>query len=171
MRRDRSYWSRHVAAWRRSGLSKKAYSEKHRLSYWSVRYKAAQAPSLRRRHGDREVKRESGPGGPPLYHQASVPPPGAGARLRVGAPVAIGLSAAWHGGGPFFGIPGGRQGPDLYDGLADRAAHPALCPRRHRPAELHPAPADSGADLRSPRADAEGHAGGGGQARDDLHGE
>ena len=38
MRQDRSYWSRHVAAWRRSGLSKKAYSEQHQLSYWSIRY-------------------------------------------------------------------------------------------------------------------------------------
>ena len=28
----------HVAAWRRSGLSKKAYSEQHKLSYWSMRY-------------------------------------------------------------------------------------------------------------------------------------
>ena len=38
MRQDRDYWSRHVAAWRRSGLSKKAYSEQHQLSYWSIRY-------------------------------------------------------------------------------------------------------------------------------------
>ncbi|MDE0337817.1 MAG: hypothetical protein OXI80_09115 [Caldilineaceae bacterium] len=38
MRQDRNYWSRHVAAWRRSGLSKKAYSEQHELAYWSMRY-------------------------------------------------------------------------------------------------------------------------------------
>ena len=38
MRQDRDYWSRHVAAWRRSGLSKKAYSEQHKVSYWSMRY-------------------------------------------------------------------------------------------------------------------------------------
>ena len=38
MRRYRSYWSPHVAAWRRSGLSKKAYSEQHELPYWSMRY-------------------------------------------------------------------------------------------------------------------------------------
>ena len=38
MRQDRDHWSRHVAAWRRSGLSKKAYSEQHGLSYWSMRY-------------------------------------------------------------------------------------------------------------------------------------
>ena len=38
MRQDRNYWSRHVAAWQRSGLSKKAYSEQHQLPYWSMRY-------------------------------------------------------------------------------------------------------------------------------------
>ena len=38
MRHDRNHWSRHVAAWRRSGQSKKAYSEEHQLSYWSMRY-------------------------------------------------------------------------------------------------------------------------------------
>ena len=38
MRRDGSYWNRHVAAWRRSGLTKKAYSEQHELPYWSMRY-------------------------------------------------------------------------------------------------------------------------------------
>ena len=38
MRQDRDYWSRHVGAWRRSGLSKKAYSEQHKISYWSMRY-------------------------------------------------------------------------------------------------------------------------------------
>lgn len=38
MRQGRDYWSRQVAAWRRSGQSKKAYCEKHGLSYWSLRY-------------------------------------------------------------------------------------------------------------------------------------
>ena len=38
MRQGREYWSRQVAAWRRSGQSKKAYCEKHGLSYWSLRY-------------------------------------------------------------------------------------------------------------------------------------
>jgi len=37
MRQGREYWSRHVAAWRRSGLTKKAYCEQHGLSYWSLR--------------------------------------------------------------------------------------------------------------------------------------
>ena len=38
MRHGREFWSRHVAKWRRSGLSKKAYSEQHELPYWSMRY-------------------------------------------------------------------------------------------------------------------------------------
>lgn len=38
MRQGREYWSRHVAGWQRSGLSKKAYSERHDLGYWSLRY-------------------------------------------------------------------------------------------------------------------------------------
>ena len=38
MRHGRGFWSRHVAAWRSSGQSKKAYSEQHELSYWSMRY-------------------------------------------------------------------------------------------------------------------------------------
>ena len=42
MRQGRDYWSRQVAAWRRSGQSKKAYCEKHGLSYWSLRYWTAQ---------------------------------------------------------------------------------------------------------------------------------
>ena len=37
MRQDRDYWSRHVEAWRQSGQSRKAYCEKHGLSYWSMR--------------------------------------------------------------------------------------------------------------------------------------
>ena len=37
MRQDRDYWSRHVAAWRQSGQSRKAYCEEHGLSYWSMR--------------------------------------------------------------------------------------------------------------------------------------
>ena len=32
----REYWSRHVAEWRNSGLSRKAYSERHGLPYWSL---------------------------------------------------------------------------------------------------------------------------------------
>jgi len=35
-RRGREYWSRHVAEWRGSGLSKKAYCERHGLPYWSM---------------------------------------------------------------------------------------------------------------------------------------
>ncbi len=42
MRQGRDYWSRQVAAWRRSGQSKKAYCEEHGLSYWSLRYWTAQ---------------------------------------------------------------------------------------------------------------------------------
>ena len=42
MRQGRDYWSRQVAGWRRSGQSKKAYCEKHGLSYWSLRYWTAQ---------------------------------------------------------------------------------------------------------------------------------
>ena len=38
MRHGREFWSRHVTASRRSGLSKKAYSEQHELPYWSMRY-------------------------------------------------------------------------------------------------------------------------------------
>ena len=38
MRESRDYWSRHVAAWERSCLSKKAYNEEHQLAYWSMRY-------------------------------------------------------------------------------------------------------------------------------------
>ena len=38
MRHGREFWSQHIAAWRRSGLSKKAYSEQHELPYWSMRY-------------------------------------------------------------------------------------------------------------------------------------
>ena len=41
MRQGRDYWSRRVAAWRRSGQSKKAYYEKHDVSYWSLRHWAA----------------------------------------------------------------------------------------------------------------------------------
>lgn len=41
MKHGPGYWSRHVAAWRRSGQSKKAYSEQHGVSYWSLRYWAA----------------------------------------------------------------------------------------------------------------------------------
>ena len=37
MRERRDYWSRHVEAWRQSGQSRKAYCEKHGLSYWSMR--------------------------------------------------------------------------------------------------------------------------------------
>ena len=44
----REYWSRHVAEWRGSGQSKKAYSEQHGLPYWSLcRWagKLSQAPA------------------------------------------------------------------------------------------------------------------------------
>ena len=49
----RDYWSRHVAEWRQSGQSRKAYCEEHGLSYWSMRdwirklaEPAATAPSM-----------------------------------------------------------------------------------------------------------------------------
>ena len=35
-RRGREYWSRQVTEWRCSGLSKKAYCERHGLPYWSL---------------------------------------------------------------------------------------------------------------------------------------
>ena len=35
-RRGREYWSEQVAEWRRSGLSKRAYSERHGLPYSSL---------------------------------------------------------------------------------------------------------------------------------------
>ncbi len=35
-KRGREYWSRQVAEWRSSGLSKKAYCERHGLPYWSL---------------------------------------------------------------------------------------------------------------------------------------
>ena len=40
MKRTREFWSRHVEAWRRSGLSQKEYCRRHRLpkgtlGYWS----------------------------------------------------------------------------------------------------------------------------------------
>ena len=35
-RRGREYWGRQVAEWRCSGLSKKAYCERHGLPYWSL---------------------------------------------------------------------------------------------------------------------------------------
>ena len=41
MRQGRDYWSRQVAAWQRGGQSKKAYCEKHGVSYWSLRHWAA----------------------------------------------------------------------------------------------------------------------------------
>lgn len=36
MRQGREYWSRHVAAWRHSGLTRQAYCEQHDLSYGSL---------------------------------------------------------------------------------------------------------------------------------------
>lgn len=41
MRHGREYWIRHVTRWRQSGLTMKAYSERHELSYWSLRNWAA----------------------------------------------------------------------------------------------------------------------------------
>ena len=35
-RQGREYWSRRVAEWRSSGLSKKAYCERHGVTYWSL---------------------------------------------------------------------------------------------------------------------------------------
>ncbi len=35
-RHGREYWSRQVAEWRGSGLSKKAYCERHGVAYWSL---------------------------------------------------------------------------------------------------------------------------------------
>ena len=34
--RGREYWNRQVKGWRSSGLSKKAYCERHGLPYWSL---------------------------------------------------------------------------------------------------------------------------------------
>ena len=36
MQQGREYWSRQVAEWRCSGLSKKAYCEQHGVPYWSL---------------------------------------------------------------------------------------------------------------------------------------
>ena len=36
MQQGREYWSRQVAEWRGSGLSKKAYCEQHGVPYWSL---------------------------------------------------------------------------------------------------------------------------------------
>ena len=61
MRQGRDYWSRQVAGWRRSGQSKKAYCEKHGLSYWSLRHWAAKlaAPATpARSEGPRLVELE-----------------------------------------------------------------------------------------------------------------
>ena len=38
MRHDRGYWSRQVEGWRSSGLSVKAYSERHGLVYGTMSY-------------------------------------------------------------------------------------------------------------------------------------
>ena len=46
MREGRDYWGPHVEAWRRSGQSKKAYSEQHELPYWSMRYWASKLSEL-----------------------------------------------------------------------------------------------------------------------------
>ena len=43
--KEHEYWSRHVAGWQHSGLSKKAYCERHDLNYRSLRYWAAK-PSV-----------------------------------------------------------------------------------------------------------------------------
>ena len=44
-RLGREYWSRQVAKWRRSGLSKKAYCERHGLPYWSLCRWAGKSPA------------------------------------------------------------------------------------------------------------------------------
>lgn len=56
MRQGREYWSRHVAEWQRSGLSKKAYCERHDLSYWSLRYWAEKLSGASSEPGQRLVE-------------------------------------------------------------------------------------------------------------------
>ena len=56
MRQGRDYWSRQVAAWRRSGQSKKAYCEKHGVSYWSLRHWAAKLAAPAAPEGQRLVE-------------------------------------------------------------------------------------------------------------------
>ena len=56
MRQGRDYWSRQVAAWQRSGQSKKAYCEKHGLSYWSLRQWAAKLSAAATPEGQRLVE-------------------------------------------------------------------------------------------------------------------
>ena len=63
MRHGRGYWSRHVSAWRRSGLSKKAYSEKHELAYWSMRYWADKLTEAEDTESQRLVELEPAGGG------------------------------------------------------------------------------------------------------------
>ena len=58
MRQGRDYWSRQVAAWRRSGQSKKAYCEKHGVSYWSLRHWAAKLAAPAAPEGQRLVELE-----------------------------------------------------------------------------------------------------------------
>ena len=48
-RRGREYWSEQVAQWRCSGLSKRAYSERHGLPYSSLCRWAGKLASRRRR--------------------------------------------------------------------------------------------------------------------------
>ena len=48
MRHDRKFWRRHVDAWRGSGLSQKAYCERHGLVYGTMNYwkRKLQSPEL-----------------------------------------------------------------------------------------------------------------------------
>ena len=58
MRHGQEYWGRHVAAWRSSGQSKKAYSEQHELAYWSMRYWAGKLSEPEETESQRLVELE-----------------------------------------------------------------------------------------------------------------
>ena len=58
MKKGRDYWSRHIAAWRQSGQSRKAYCEEHGLSYWSMRNWISKLPEAAAPESQRLVELE-----------------------------------------------------------------------------------------------------------------
>ena len=129
---------------------------------------AAEAPSLRHRPVI-EATREGGPGGYRYTIRRAY-------RRRVLALTCVLVSMLLLGCPPTspvgpLGFQWAVKDQSYTTGWPYHTAGPPLCRRRHRAAELHPRPDDSGADLRSPRADAEGHADGGGHPPHDLYGE
>ena len=58
MKKGRDYWSRHIAAWRQSGQSRKAYCEEHGLSYWSMRNWISKLPEVAAPESQRLVELE-----------------------------------------------------------------------------------------------------------------